>query len=306
MATKKKGLIYGGIALLVLLLFGGKANAKSAPLIEPPAPEPEPEPIPDLPPPAQDFPQPAGSNFGATPENLRKAFEYAESASGIPGLARYLAVHAWGAFRAKKPAVTPEEAAVISAQNPKWCENCKNKSPSEIKASLAAFERVTLPKGEVGINGGVGALDKPWPTPADYVMYTEFGSAGLFDILAATGVYAGIHQGFTPILNRPAADFTDLRAQVFIITWLVYRVLQSPKYKVLVAGDPQATWLNVRAAVSYPDSFASGGTLAKEARANAAIREKELGIDLSKNGFPGTAKDFKAKAFWDALGNFGG
>jgi hypothetical protein len=56
MATKKKGLIYGGIALLVLLLFGGKANAKSAPLIEPPAPEPEPEPIPDLPPPAQDFP----------------------------------------------------------------------------------------------------------------------------------------------------------------------------------------------------------------------------------------------------------
>jgi hypothetical protein len=202
--------------------------------------------------------------------------------------------------------VTPEEAAVISSQNPKWCENCKNTSQAEIKASMMGFERVTLEKGATGPYGGTGQLDQPWPKPADYKDYEKFGSAGLFDILGSTGAYAGIHQGFTPILNRPAADFTDLRAQVFIITWLVYRVLQSPKYKVLVAGDPQATWLNVRAAVSYPDSFASGGTLAKEARANAAIREKELGIDLSKNGFPGTAKDFKAKAFWDALGNFGG
>lgn len=308
MASKKSGLLFGGLAILALLLFSGSANAADAPKDEP-EPEPEPNPDPQVDPKIDIIvpdPNPPGTNWGVTPEAFIKAFEYAESVSGIPGLGRYLALHAWGAFRAKQAYVTPNEALVISSQNPQWCEKCKNTSQSEIKASLAAFERVTLPKGQTGPNGGTGTLSEPWPEPVDYAGYKKFGSAGLFDILGATGVYAGIHQGYTPLLSRPATDFLDPRSQIYMITYSVYRVLQSPKYKVLVAGDPKATWLNVRAAVSYPDSYASGGTLAAEARSNAEKRAAELGIDLSQNGYPGTAKNFKSKAFWEALGQFGG
>src|SRR5690606_38484770 len=122
-----------------------------------------------------------------------------------------------------------------------WCRECVNDSPSEIKDSLRVFERVTLPKGEKGPAGGVGSMDDPWPKPTDWQGYQEFGSAGLFDLLGGSGVYAGIHQGFTPMLTRPAANFRDLRAQIYMVTWMVYRVLQSSKYKVLVPGDPSAT-----------------------------------------------------------------
>lgn len=308
MASKKSGLLFGGLAILALLLFSGSANA-AEPDKEEPGPDPEPEPEPELEPQIDIIvpdPNQPGMNWGVTPEKLIKAFEYAESVSGIPGLGRYLALHAWGAFRAKQAFVTPEQAFVISSQNPQWCEKCKNTSAAEIKASLAAFERVILPKGQTGPNGGTGQLSEPWPQPVDYDGYKKFGSAGLFDILGATGVYAGIHQGYTPLLSRPAANFLDPRSQIFMITYSVYRVLQSPKYKVLVANDPKATWLNVRAAVSYPDSYASGGALAMEARSNAEKRATELGLDLSKNGYPGTAKDFKSKAFWEALGQFSG
>jgi hypothetical protein len=182
MANSKAPYIIGG-GLLLALLFSGKAKADSGPL-----PGPTPEPKPDDPAP-QPAPEPdvdvdPGDNWGLTPVDLIPIFIKAEQASGIAGLGQFFAVKSWQAARAGQALLGPAEAAAWAASHPTLCQNCQNDSASEKKASFASLERNTLPKGQVGPNGGVGShkAGQEWTKPTFYSEWGEIGSAGLFGL----------------------------------------------------------------------------------------------------------------------------
>lgn len=156
---------------LALLLFSGNAGASEEGkiIVVPPKQDDPPE---------DDPPEDYGSNWGVFPNSLKGPFLVAEKAARLPGLARFMAIWSWGAFRAKKPFVTPEKAADIAAKNPLLCSGCQNLDDG--KYSREALEWVTK-----SIEEG-GAYDPPWPAPEDYDAWADFGSAGLFDLLSGS------------------------------------------------------------------------------------------------------------------------
>ncbi|MEZ5069345.1 MAG: M23 family metallopeptidase [Bacteroidia bacterium] len=282
MASKtNRTLLIGGLIGLLLLGTGGAAMAS----------EPEPDDLPPAPPPPKPDPEEYGENWGAFPEALRGPFLAAEKAARLPGLARFMAVWSWGAFRAHKPFVSPEEAAVIAAANPSLCSACQNLN--DAKWSRQALERVTLPISEGG------AYKKPWPKPANFDAWADFGSAGLFDMLAGSVAHLGIHEQFIPpYLSDPPTVLFELRPQLYYAGVFVHRVFNSPLYKVLT-NNPAETWARVRAVTSSPKQFLAwqGGDteneIATTAMANFVGRAKEIGIVLTKMANP-TITDVKA------------
>lgn len=290
----KTALIIGGTVLAVsalagVFLFSGDAKADGTPPDEPPAPEPDPpapEPDPPAPDPDPDPNPPAddGQNWGKTPKGLRAEFERAEKAAGIPGLGRFMAVWAWGAFRAKKDVVNPAEVAAICAANPEWCRKCHNDSDSERAASRKALDRVTLPIGQGG------AYKKPWPKPADYTGWSD-GSVGLFDVLLGAHAHDGIHnKGFAPLIQHPGSVAFRVDVQLYIAGYMVYRIVYREDLLVITKNDPRMTWANVRACTASPTGFqdltagkqTAAAAIAAGARENCLKRAAELGIDLSK------------------------
>jgi hypothetical protein len=310
MASNTTKLVAGG-ALVALLLLSGKAKAdepgpKPGPDPDPgPKPEPEsdddeiiilddePEQEPDV-----------GSNWGLTPPDLRVIFATAEYASGIAGLARYLAVKSWQASRAGQAILGPAEAAAWAASHPDLCMKCQNESASEIKASFRSLERNTLPKGQVGPNGGVGSHKAAdvWQKPTYYDEWGNIGSAGLFDMLGGTFVYSGIHNGFTPFLSQHADVMFDPLAQCFAAGYFAYRCFNGslPLFS-RANGDPVKLWTGLAQCWASPQSF-----LDKETGATERFKEraKEIGIDLSKLAYPKYMSQVwpGAKVFYTKLG----
>jgi predicted esterase len=245
-----------------------------------------------------------GENWGATPLPLRAEFLRAEKAAGIPGLARFMAVWSWGAFRAGQPAVTQAQAAAISAANPEWCRLCHNTTAKEREKSKEALDRVTLPKAQGG------AYDPPWPKVTDYAGWTD-GSYGLFDVLAGAHAHDGIHNSnFTPLVKQPAASLFRVDVQLYIAGYMVYRIVYRQDIKVLVAGNPAETWANIRGATAAPAGYieltkgknTAGAQAAASAKANCLMRASELGIDLGALPMPMPWSWPGAKAYWNALG----
>lgn len=271
--TKKTILIGGLVGLLLLGTGGAVALADDG--------EPDLPPLPPLPKPE---PGELTENWGAFPEALRGPFLAAEKAANLPGMARFLAIWSWGAWRAKKPFVDPETAAKLAADNPALCSLCQNLDDAQW--SRKALERVTLPIEEGG------AYKKPWPKPADFDGWADFGSAGLFDLLSGSVVHLGIHEGFLPpyLSDSPKVLF-ELRPQLYYAGVFLHRVFNSPLYKVLQPTAAE-TWTRVRAVTSSPAQFLAwqGGEkdnpIATEAMANFIGRAKELGIDLNKVANP--------------------
>lgn len=280
-------LALAGLGGLAWAFSGDEATADTKK--DPPAKDDEPQedqpakdpdkPAPDQPP-ADD-----GENWGVTPPGLCEEFERAEAAAGIPDLGRFLAVWAWGAFRANKPPVTPAEAAQISAQNPTWCSDCRNDDPSEVSKGKKALDRVTLPKAKGG------AYDPPWAMPTDYEGWAKAGSIGLFDILFGAHVHDGIHNGkFTPLVKQPATVAYRTDVQLYVAGYMVYRIVYREDLPVITKGNPAETWSNVRACTATPEGFlelragkkTALATWAAEAKQNCLIRAAELGIDLGK------------------------
>lgn len=264
--------VIGG-ALFLAIIFGGGGKAKAA-----------------EPPPKQDQEPGPLEGYGSTPLDLAILFQNAEDAAGVPGLGRFLAVYAWGAFRAFQPFVSPEEAAAISANSPAWCTNCHNTSSGEVIASRRALERVILPKGQQG-QYGTGAYDPPWPLPADADAWADFGSAGLMDILAGSHAHSGIHDGgFTPLIASPPSILFDPRVSVYAATVLVHRLLSVSLYsKGIYQKTARETWSRVRVGTASPDrlvKFAAGTATPEEAQyvqdvqARFQGRAVELGISL--------------------------
>lgn len=317
--ASNNGKILAGAALLAFLLFGnGRANASEPPLPgtdpDPPKPD-DPKPPEDKPPPVNEPPpDPPGDDFGGnwgnTPPGLIPSFMLAEQASGIKGLARFLGVKAWQAARAGQPLLGPAEAAAWASSNANLAQNAQNKSASEIAASFRALERVTLKKGVVGPNGGVGAYDKPWAKPAYYSEIGNAGSLGLFDMLAGPNVYAGIHDSnFTPLLAYHADVMFRVDVQLYMAGYFAYRCFNSPKYPLFsrANGDPVKLWSGLAACWATPDGFAQkpdGSQAAKDAAQRFKERAQEVGIDLSKVAYPGYMKQVwpGAKNYYKALG----
>lgn len=294
-------ILYAGGALLLLLLFSGKAKAAS-PAPDLPLDNPD-EPVDDNPQPQPpQLPPPDNSNWGGTPPALIEKFSAAEVAAGIPGLGRFMAVWAWGAFRAGQAYVSPEQAAQIAANNPDLCRTCHNLTASEKQASRKALENVALPKGEKG-QYGEGKYDPPWPMPAQFDQWADFGSAGLFDILAGSHAHSGIHDSkFSPLISHPPTILYQIDVQLFIAGYMTYRIIKSPNYKVLKAGDPKTTWTNVRRVTANPSAFQANNQYSKDVGDRFQARAIELGIDLDLLEYPWPMSWPGAKSYFEKLG----
>lgn len=292
MAKSDDTLMWGAGIALAILLFSGSASAKT--------PNPN---VPDLPvddPDEPAPPAPSPDNWGSTPPALILEFERAEQASGIPGLGRFMAVWAWGAFRAMQPFVLPDVAAQIAAANPNLCQNCHNTSNAEKVASRRALENVVLPKGQKG-QYGEGKYSKPWPMPADFDAWADFGSAGLFDILAGSHAHSGIHQGnFTPLISYSPDILYRIDVQLYIAGYMTQRILTGP-YKVLTPNNPKETWTKVRRVTASPSAFQADTQYSKEVGARFQGRAVELGIDLNQVAYPWPTKWPGAKKYFETL-----
>lgn len=296
--SKRNIALGGGLVALLLLAGSGEAKAdvpKNIPDDDIPEPPPKPE------------PGELEDNWGGFPVELRGPFLQAEKAAKLPGLARFLAVWSWGAFRAHKPFVSPEEASKIAADNPQLCRVCVN--PDDAKWSRKALEQVILPLGEEGLEG-VGKYKKPWPAPTDWGAWADVGSVGLFDLLAGSSVHLGIHEGFiSPVLNHGPDVLFQTPVQLYLAGTFVHRIFNSPTYKILSPSAPE-TWARARAVTASPAQFVKWqqgdktNPIATEAMANFLGRAKELGIDLTQVKNP-TLADVKAwpgaQAYYNAL-----
>ena len=315
------GGVVGMGALLVVALSGGEAKASPGPDPEPKPPEPKPpepkppEPKPPEPKPPGPAPKPGeplefdlSTNWGGVPKIVREELARIELASGIPGLARALAVKAWQAYRAGQAKVSRDEAAKIAAANPDLARTFLNKGDAQ--ASRALLERGVKPKDE----GGNG-----WPRPKDYDGWAA-GSYGLFDILGGTAAFAGIHQGFTPLIEVPsaAAAMATWPVQGFVAGYVVWRFLYSDLYDVLVPGpaatqgDSAASWANIFSAWATPFGYVQKSPEALAARQRYMDRADEIGIDLSQVAYPWPpGVSYKpsvwvAKAVWERLQDYRG
>lgn len=254
---------------------------------DPPKPDPEPEdidpnpPAPPADPPEGDLAFDLSNNWGGIPLELRRELARMELASQIPGLARALAVKAWQAFRAKQPFVDKATAAKIAAASPQLCRNCFN--PGDGASSKKLLD---------------ANIAQGWPKPTDYDGWAA-GSYGLFDILGAVAVHAGVHtdpKGSLPLVTMlHAADaMKRYDVQGFAASYIVRRLMYSEKYKVLVPGvqapantqDPKQTWGNIFSAYAAPDDFSKGTQAAKDRKSLFLARADEIGIDLAKVAYP--------------------
>lgn len=279
----------GGAAALAFILFGSKkANAGGVVPIPTPSPDPQQPDFPIETPKEDDIiilddeipvPPQATSAWGVTPEKYKLPFAKLEAYTQIPGLARYFAIRAWGAFRAMKPIVSYDEALKIAQANPDLAMKFHNTSASERKASCAGIERVTLPKGELGKCGGTGSQKDPWPKPLYIDQWKDFGSAGQFDMLASSFVYAGIHSGYVPFINLKPEIMFDPKAQMYAFAIMVYRIIKGP-YKVLT-NNPKDTWTNIAKVVANPSAFQNNTQYSKDVGLRFQARAGELGIDIS-------------------------
>jgi hypothetical protein len=202
--------------------------------------------------------------------------------------------------------LSPLEAAAWAASHPTLAQNYQNKTASEIKASFASMERVTLPKGQVGPYGGVGAYAAKdvWPKPAYYDEFGNIGSAGLFDMLGGPNVYAGIHQGFTPLLPYHANIMFRVDVQLYMAGYYAYRCFNRQDIPLFsrAGGDPVKLWAGLGQCWASPTGFIKDSN--HDAFDRFVERSKECGIDLSSLPIPGYMKQVwpGAKAYYQALG----
>jgi len=285
MASSKKKKVLAIGALVALLLFAGNANAKDGGIeVKPPQDE------------------GYGDNWGVFPDLLKGPFLAAEKAAKLPGLARFMAIWSWGAFRAKKAFVSPLEAAAIAFSNPLLCSSCQNLDDGVW--SRQALERVTKTIEEGG------AYDPPWPSPDDYDGWADFGSAGLFDLLSGSVLHLGIHEQFDNGFTQESPDLLfELGPQLYLAGVFIHRVFNNPNYLVL-QESPADTWMRVRAVTSSPKQYLAWqngdeeNVIATTAMDNFLGRAAELGIDLSKLANP-SLSDVKnwpgASTYFDAV-----
>lgn len=205
------------------------------------------------------------TNWGKTPSLLRGRLAAVELASGIPGLGRGLAVWAW------------------SVGGGSFVPMAKNQSPAEVAQSQAAFAR-----------------NPEWPQSLYSEQWAAGGSWGLFDLLAGAQAHAGIHDGWSPLINHPIAVLGRVDVQSYIAGWIVYRLVSGP-IKVLSAGDPARTWAQIRSAAANPKGYVDESQRSQELVAAYYDHAAGLGIDLAELDMPTVARWPGARLFWERL-----
>lgn len=215
------------------------------------------------------------SNWGLIPMAERRTAALAELASGIPGLARALAVHWWSVWRGGEPVVGPDEAAVFIGKEPELCRLCQ--WPDDAAKSTAQLST---------------RIKAKYPVPTDRQGW-ESGSFGLGRILGATAVYAGaedakLGNGFDvkriPLLGLPAkATMERPEVQAWLAGVLTWRFLNHATLKPRGA-DAANTWGNIFSIWTDRAAYEAGEGLS--AKQNYLQRAKEVGIDLDKLAQP--------------------
>lgn len=291
-----------GIGVTAAVIGGSKTPAKPDPKPDPPGPNP---PAPDPNPPAPDPDPPAPDpnpptvlrfdlvdNWGAVPDFLRPDFAKLELAARIPGIGRIAAIKAWQAFRANQPYLSMADAAALYAANP----DLNREVIAEIDAQAA----------KDGLDNGIA---QGWPKPNDYDGYAR-GSFGFFDILGSNIAYAGVHT--EPLDKLPFVDLdstlagANLQVQFDTFSYMIWRILQAPGYKVLVPGinappdtaNSLQTWGNIMSAYANPTAYMQQTPSAIAAKQRFLERALELGIDLAKVKYPWPPGTSYSKATW--------
>lgn len=231
------------------------------------------------------------ANWGLIPMAERRTAALAELASGIPGLARALAVHWWSVWRGGEPVVGPDEAAVFIGKEPELCRLCQ--WPDDAAKSTA----------QLGTR-----IKAKYPVPTDRQGW-ESGSFGLGRILGATAVYAGaedarLGNGFDakriPLLGLPAkATMERPEVQAWIAGVLTWRFLNHATLKPRGA-DAANTWGNIFSIWTDRAAYEAGEGL--PAKQNYLQRAKEVGIDLDKLGQPNAKR--RPLDVWSRINQF--
>lgn len=209
------------------------------------------------------LPGDTGGNWGKTPLSLRPLFLQAELAASIPGAARFL--------------------AIAASRESNWNPLARNASGNETKASRNAYEarKATRP----ALAYGEAAAD--------------FGSGGLFGLLAPYFLWAGVPElgGDAPLLARPPSAVFDPAIAAFGAAVYMQRI---------IAFYPVDDWADVRAGWASPSLLTSarGGADYNAVRTRFAGDAVKVGIDLgdratipatpSASGWPGVAAVYAA------------
>lgn len=225
------------------------------------------------------------ANWGATPPVVRRWAALAELVSGLPGLARALAVRWWSVWRGTEPLAPKDALTELVAKAPNLCLDCFTPDPR------AAHELATL-------------LKQGYPVPTWPEGWAK-GAYGLGGVLGSTAVFAGSEDARPDgIWQRSRLPLIELEAeptltlghvQAWLGAVLAWRALNRPG---AVAADSMNTWGNVFSAVSDPAAYTQGQGIA--AKKNYLERALELGIDLSAN--PGPTKKpgpLHARKLWE-------
>lgn len=178
-------------------------------------------------------------NWGKTPLEVRQLLLRVEAASGIFGAARFLAVASWRESR--------------------WQADAHNDSAKEVTASSDAY----------------AARSGDLPPLAFGAAAADFGSGGLFGLLAPYYLWSGVNEvgAKAPLLDMPPASMFDPVLSAFGAAVYMQRI---------VANYGPDDWADVRAGWASPTLLTSarGGDKYNEVRARFLADAKAVGIDL--------------------------
>ena len=236
------------------------------PLPIPPAPKPKPKPDPvdidgiefdPIPLPPPEDPQELDlkgfdleTNWGNVPDSLRMNLAYLEIITGIKGLARY--------------------GGLVCFRESNYKPDAHNQSASEVSACKKGFERRVNEWG--------------WEKPAFYEEWLQWGSSGLVGTLGPTGAYAGVNNGFTPLLDYHPSVLYRVDVAMYVLAWITYRAIVA--YPVKTFEDCRVVHA-YPAALKNPEKYPS---VHQGVRSRFQEAQKQTGIDASLLPKPALSK----------------
>lgn len=239
-----KGLVTFG-ALAGLGYLGYRAwekkppeSAGESPPESPPAPPQSPPAIPYMPPAEGD------ARWGLVPARAQRLLRRAETVTGIPGLAVFLAVVGQGEGNWK-----------YLKDRPSW--DSRNTRANETAASIRAYDS--------GVNQGR-------PVPGAGSAVRTFGSGGAFGSLAPYVAWAGFNEGKMPLLNSPPSVIFDPATSTAHAAYMASRLVREPY--------SPATWAQLRLAFASPNALltAPEGALAADVLRRMLVDVKDAGL----------------------------
>jgi len=241
-------------------------------------------------------------NWGYTPKWLIPHFRTAETATGLAGFGRFLAIMAWSTARLGDPYLSDGDAYEWGLQNPRLRLDYQNTLGAVVTESFQILEANVAPRGIVGPYGGVGLYNVPLPRPEYYSEWGQIGRVGLYDLLGGYHVFAGIRDGnYTPLMPLHAAVLKQLPVQLYCLAYQSFRLLSRPDLEIfrLSADDPKLLWSHLAQCIESTAGYLDGTNAAGSV---FIARAAECGIWLSRLSMPNISKWRGSKAVYLSLG----